>query len=141
MPVAAAPLWQFAQLPATTVRWSKKAGFHAFVRWQASQDAVVAGWLPDLPLAVAPLWQVAHVPGVTTPCEKEAGSQAEVRWQLSQLPCVAMCSAGFAVRAKRLPGWWQLAQSRGVPRKRPWTWHDSQRACWCAPVSGKPVRT
>ena len=50
-----------------------------------------------------------------------------------------MCVAGMATAEKRLFVVWHEAQLRGVPLKTPRTWHDSQRAAWCAPVSGKPV--
>ena len=43
----------------------KVAGFHAVVRWQLSQAAVVGMWPLFLPVAVEPLWQVAQLPGVT----------------------------------------------------------------------------
>jgi len=38
-----------------TVEWLIVAGFHAVVRWQVSQDAVVRMWLPGLPVALDPL--------------------------------------------------------------------------------------
>jgi len=34
---------------------------------------------------------------------------------------------------------WHEAHCLGVPLNTPRTWHESQRAAWCAPVSAKPV--
>ena len=65
LPIALVPLWQEAQVPATTPVWLKVAGSQAVVRWQVSQDAVVTIWLAVLPLALVPLWQEAQVPGAT----------------------------------------------------------------------------
>jgi hypothetical protein len=73
-----------AQVPGVTLAWLKVAGSQAVVRWQVSQEAVVATWFAGLPRALVPLWQVAQVPGVTLAWLKVAGSQAVVRWQVSQ---------------------------------------------------------
>jgi hypothetical protein len=58
-------LWQVAQLPGATPVWLNEAGFQAVVRWQESQDSVVARWVAVFPVARLPLWQVAHAPGTT----------------------------------------------------------------------------
>ncbi|HSC94248.1 MAG TPA: hypothetical protein VLC73_04725 [Burkholderiales bacterium] len=42
MPRALVPLWQVAQVPGATPVWLKVAGSQAVVRWQVSQEAVVA---------------------------------------------------------------------------------------------------
>jgi len=42
LPRALEPLWQLAQVPGATLVWLKVAGSQAVVRWQVSQDAVVA---------------------------------------------------------------------------------------------------
>jgi hypothetical protein len=82
-------LWQVAQVPGTTPAWEKVAGIQAVLRWQVSQEAVVAMWFAGLPLALVPLWQVAQVPGATPVWLKVAGIQAVVRWQVSQEAVVA----------------------------------------------------
>jgi hypothetical protein len=46
--------------------------------------------------------------------------------------------AGRVEDENRLPAWWQLLQSFGVPMKTPRWWHDSQRALWWAPERGNP---
>ena len=43
--------------------WSKRAGIHADVVWQTSQDSVVGTWSGALPVAVVPLWQDTQEPG------------------------------------------------------------------------------
>jgi hypothetical protein len=63
LPVAVAPLWQLAHEPGETLEWLNEAGFQAAVRWQESQDAVVAIWVAGLPATMVPLWQVEQVPG------------------------------------------------------------------------------
>jgi hypothetical protein len=42
LPRALVPLWQVAQVPGVTLAWLNVAGSHAVVRWQVSQEAVVA---------------------------------------------------------------------------------------------------
>jgi len=73
LPLALVPLWQVAQVPATTPVWLKVAGSQAVVRWQVSHDAVVTTWFVVLPLALVPLWQVAQVPVTTPVWLKKAG--------------------------------------------------------------------
>ena len=75
----------------------KVAGFHAEVRWQASQACVVCTWLVGLPVALLPLWQVAHEPGAIPVWVKFAGFHAEVRWQASQDCVVATCLVDLPV--------------------------------------------
>ena len=54
LPVAPAPSWQLAQLPATPL-WSKPvAGCHAVVRWQLLHSAAVAMCVGDFPVTVVP---------------------------------------------------------------------------------------
>jgi hypothetical protein len=61
------------------------AGIHATVRWQPSQDAVVAMWLAGLPGATNPVWQVTQVPGATVAWLKRAPCHvAAERWQVLQ---------------------------------------------------------
>jgi hypothetical protein len=139
LPVAVEPLWQVAHEPGVTPACVKVAGFQAAVRWHASHAAVVTTWPAGLPAAFPPSWQLAQLPGATPACVNVAGVQADGRWHRPQGAWVATCSGGFAVCAKRLPGEWQEAHSRGVPRKSPCTWQLSQRTCWCAPRSGNPV--
>ncbi|PKM46491.1 MAG: hypothetical protein CVV05_02100 [Gammaproteobacteria bacterium HGW-Gammaproteobacteria-1] len=61
LPVAAVPLWQVEQEPATPL-WLNVAGIHALVVWQVSHCAVVVMWPAGLPVAELPLWQVEQVP-------------------------------------------------------------------------------
>jgi len=65
---------------------------------------------------------------------KIAGVHPRVWWQVSQGAVVGTWLPGIDVAAWRLPGLWQEAQSRGVPRKMPPAWQVSQRARVCAPV-------
>jgi hypothetical protein len=44
LPLALVPLWQEAQVPATTPVWLNVAGSQAVVRWQLSHEAVVTMW-------------------------------------------------------------------------------------------------
>jgi hypothetical protein len=73
LPLAVVPLWQEAQVPATTPVWLNVAGSQAVVRWQVSQEAVGTTWFVVLPLALVPLWQEAQVPGATLAWLKKAG--------------------------------------------------------------------
>ncbi|MEQ1661062.1 MAG: hypothetical protein ABL877_00015 [Thiobacillus sp.] len=78
--------------------WLMVAGAQgAFVRWHASQAAVVGMCVVGLPLAVLPLWQVEHVPGATPVWLKVAGVQAVVLWQVSQDAVVGMWFVGLPV--------------------------------------------
>jgi len=73
---------------------------------------------------------------------KGAPTKVDALWQLSQARLVGGWLGGLFMlpRAKRPPEVWHEAHSRGVPRKTPLRWHDSQRVKVCAPVSAKPVR-
>ena len=73
LPLALVPLWQEAQVPATTPVWLKVAGSQAVVRWQVSQEAEVTTWFVVLPFALVPLWQEAQVAGATLAWLKRAG--------------------------------------------------------------------
>ena len=75
MPVACRPLWQLAQVPAATPEWSNEVCVHVVVRWQESQEALVARWPDGIPAAVLPLWHETQVPGATLTCEKRAPAQ------------------------------------------------------------------
>ena len=100
----------------------------------------MTGCVRGLPGAVAPLWQDAQSPAVTpwsARCLKLAGVQEMLEWQELQPAVAGICDAGLP--GARPPGLWQVAQSRGVPRKVPWRWHDSQRTPTCAPSRAKPV--
>ena len=141
LPAACVELWQVAQEPGATPVCEKVAGFQAAVRWQESQDAPVVTCPPGLPVARLPSWQEAQLPGATAVWVKRAGVQAVARWQVSQGACVETWFGPLDVTESRPPGAWHVAQSRGVPRKTPCTWHDSQRTDWWAPESANPVVT
>ena len=68
-----------------------------------------------------------------------AGDQRVVLWQLSQaILLVGMWLTGLP--GARAPGpAWQVAQSRGVPRKLPEVWQDSHCTCLCVVSRMKPV--
>ncbi len=111
------------------------------MRWQLSQAALVCTWLAGLPATSVPLWQFWHVPGATPTWLNLAPTKVLVEWQVSHAAVVGTCCCGIVTlpRAKRMLATWQAAQSRGVPLKMPFWWHDSQRVCAWVPVSAKPV--
>jgi hypothetical protein len=135
LPRAIVPLWQLAQEPGVTDAWLNAAGTHAVVRWQASQDCVVATWFAVLARAIAPLWQLAQVPGATPRCSKRALENVAVLWHSSQPCVVGACEPGIGVAVMRAPGRWQPSHPRGVPLKMPRTWQDSHGTVRCEPVS------
>ena len=139
LPLAVEPLWQLAQLVAEVKpAWSMPlAGEKALVEWQLSQARVVLTCVADLPGAVEPLWQTWQLPACTWLWLNLMPPKALVVWQLSQAWDVGTCWLDITTLplAKRAPLMWQLLQSRGVPLKTPFWWHDSQRVVMCAPVS------
>lgn len=64
------------------------AGFHAVVRWQASQARVVMKCVAVLPEAKDPLWHVAHDPATTPVWPNGAGFHAVFVWQESHCSVV-----------------------------------------------------
>ena len=106
VPVARTPLWQLAQVPATTPAWSKPlAGRQPLVPWQLSQLAVVTMCACGLPPACWPLWQEAHVPRETPAWFMRAPVKVRVVWQLSQVCVLTMWLALLTTlpRASRAP--------------------------------------
>lgn len=101
---------RWARYPGETCAYAI-VGVQAVVRWQASQDLVVAKWLPDLPVAVLPLWQVLQLPGVIAVWLNVAGVHAVVRWHWSQLAVVGRWLAFLPAAVVPL---WQVVQLPGV---------------------------
>src|SRR5205085_5402417 len=145
LPRALVPLWQPEQLVAALNRlWSGRADIQLTVeRWQSPQLVVTPACtgVMGLPVATTPLWQVPQRSRVTPMWLKRAPVKLTVLWQVSHVACVGRCCGGITtlLPASRAPRTWQLAQSRGVPRKAPCWWQSSQRAPVCMPVSGKPL--
>jgi hypothetical protein len=106
-----------------------EAGTQPEVRWQVSQDAVVWMCVRGLPEFTLPLWQVAQLPGTTPEWLNLVPMKLLVVWQVSQVWVVGrwFCDITTLPRAKRMPAWWQEAQSRGVPLNTALRWQDSQR--------------
>ncbi|TAK53364.1 MAG: hypothetical protein EPO25_11060 [Gammaproteobacteria bacterium] len=93
-PAATVPLWHDAQLPVTWLWSTRVTGRQAELRWQDSQELVVAICVLPRPAVRTPSWQLAQFV-VRLPWSKAAGSHAEVLWQVSQLARVAMCPGGL----------------------------------------------
>ena len=70
---------------------------------------------------------------------KRAPANEAVVWQDSQGCVTGTWFVGMITAATLLTEVWHDAHCRGVPLNTPLAWQDSQRATWCAPVSGKPV--
>jgi hypothetical protein len=97
LPDAALPLWQEAQLPATTPTCVTLAGVQATVTWQLSHDCAVRTCLGGLPGAVRSLWQALHEFGAMPVCAacRRFSFHESVRWQVSHACVVGTCAAGM----------------------------------------------
>lgn len=76
-------------------------------------------WPAGLPVVAVLLWQLAQVPGATPAWLNNAGVQDFDWWQESHCSEVGMWLAGRVEDENRLPAWWQLLQSLGVPMNTP----------------------
>jgi hypothetical protein len=61
-----------------------------------------------------------------------------VLWQTLHGCVTGGCDVDIVTALIRLPDPWQTSHALGTPFKTPCTWQSSQRADWCAPVSGNP---